>query len=62
MSEKQKLAIWQDFYNKTKLDRVEIFALEQKLNMKGVKTARVNPKAMSKSELIGVIDEETNIW
>jgi hypothetical protein len=30
--------------------------------MKGVKTARINPKAMSKSELIGVIDDETNVW
>lgn len=56
------MAIWQDFYNKTKLDRLEIFALEQKLIMKGVKTARVNPKAMSKNELIGVIDGETNLW
>jgi hypothetical protein len=29
MSEKQKMALWQEFYNKTKLNRLEIYALEQ---------------------------------
>lgn len=47
------MVFWFDLYNKTKLDRIEIFGLEQQLVMKGVKMARINPKAMSKSELIG---------
>ena len=59
LSEKQKLAMWQDLYNKTKLDRLEIYGLEQQLVIKGVKTTRINPKALSKNELIGQIDEQT---
>lgn len=56
------MALWQDLYNKTKLDRVEIFGLEQQLNVKGVKTVRINPKALSKEELIGKIDDQTQVW
>jgi hypothetical protein len=30
--------------------------------MRGVKTIRINPKALSKKELIGEINEESEIW
>lgn len=56
------MAIWTDLYVKTKLERMEIFALEQQLVIKGVKTIRINPKALSKRELIGEINAESEIW
>ena len=56
------MAIWTDLYVKTKLERMEIFALEQQLVIKGVKTVRINPKALSKRELIGEINAESEIW
>jgi len=30
--------------------------------VKGVKTVRINPKALSKEELIGKIDDQTQVW
>lgn len=56
------MAVWQDLYQKTKLDRFEIFALEQELVMKGVKVARINPKAIAKSELLGELNSESGLW
>jgi hypothetical protein len=44
------------------LDRFEIFALEQELVMKGVFMARINPKSMSKAELIGEMHPDSGAW
>jgi hypothetical protein len=54
--------VWQELYEKTKLDRFEIFALEQELVMKGVHLQRLNPKSMSKSELIGELHPDSGAW
>ena len=50
------MALWLELYQKTKLDRVEIFKLEQELVITGVKTKRVNPKAIDRSNLLGYTD------
>jgi hypothetical protein len=49
LTEKQKREIYQDLFEKTKLDRFEIFNLEEALVMKGVKLYRINPKSISKA-------------
>lgn len=49
-------------YQKTKLDRLEVFALEEQLVLKGVKISRINPKSISKHELIGIIDSKSGLW
>jgi hypothetical protein len=56
------LALWQDLYATSKLDRLEIFALEKELVIKGAKIKRINPKSISKSELIGEIANGSGIW
>ena len=51
-----------DLYQKAKLDRLEIFALEQELVLKGVKIERINPKSISKHELIGNVDSQSGLF
>jgi hypothetical protein len=62
LSEKQKAAIWQEYYLKTQLDRLEIFHLEELLVLKGVKVRRINPKSIDRKELVGEIIPKQGTW
>jgi len=62
LNDKQKTILLLDLYQKTKLDRLEIFALEQELVLKGVKIERINPKSISKHELIGNVDSQSGLF
>jgi len=62
LNDKQKTILLLDLYQKTKLDRLEIFTLEQELVLKGVKIERINPKSISKHELIGNVDSQSGLW
>jgi hypothetical protein len=46
-SEKNKNAWWQDLYKETRLEPHEIEEQKAKLAHQGVRTARVNPKAVN---------------
>ena len=61
MSEKAKMAIWLELYKKTELSPGEIEYMRDQLASQGVVKARINPKALTNSQLIGVINEES-MW
>ena len=56
------MVLWQDMYKKSKLTKETIDLLKEDLVIRGVETARINPKSVDINQLFGEINKETYVW
>ena len=61
-NEKNKNAMWQEWYKRTKLELWEIEEQKTQLAHQGVKTTRMNPKSIHIDAFFGEINQESNVW
>lgn len=56
------MALWQEMFKKSKLTKDVIDELKEELVVRGVETARINPKSVNINQLFGEINKETYVW
>jgi len=59
---KNKAALWQEYYKKSKLTKAEVDQLKHELIIRGVDQHRINPKSVNNIQLFGEINKETYVW